>query len=126
MTTYQELVAQKAELDKQAAELAVKLESAKAEQKAEAIAHVRQVMCAMDVTLADLAPPRTKSAHTAKAPREARTSVNPLTGRKVPIKYRGVDDEGKPAAWSGRGLQPRWLRDAIAAGSKLESFEVAE
>ena len=27
--------------------------------------------------------------------------------------------------WSGRGPRPRWLRDAIAAGKKLEDFAVA-
>jgi DNA-binding protein H-NS len=38
--------------------------------------------------------------------------------KKAAPKYRGPD--GK--AWSGRGLQPRWLSSAIKEGKKLEDF----
>lgn len=30
--------------------------------------------------------------------------------------------DGKGNVWSGRGPRPHWLRDALAAGSSLESF----
>jgi DNA-binding protein H-NS len=43
-----------------------------------------------------------------------------LKGRKVAIKYR--DKSGN--TWAGRGVQPRWLRDKIKAGAKLEQFAV--
>ncbi len=36
-------------------------------------------------------------------------------------KFR--DAEGN--VWSGRGPRPRWLKDAIAAGKKMEDFAVA-
>ncbi|WP_310733677.1 H-NS family nucleoid-associated regulatory protein [Aquincola tertiaricarbonis] len=39
---------------------------------------------------------------------------------KPPVKYR--DESGN--TWSGRGLQPRWLKQALANGSALESFRV--
>ena len=45
---------------------------------------------------------------------------SPLTGRKVPVKYR--DRSGN--TWAGRGAQPRWLRDKLKAGAKLEDFAV--
>jgi hypothetical protein len=43
-----------------------------------------------------------------------------MKGRKVPIKYR--DKEGN--TWAGRGAQPRWLREKLKAGAKLEDFAV--
>ena len=39
-------------------------------------------------------------------------------GRKVAAKYR--DEHGN--TWAGRGLQPRWFKDAIAEGKTPESM----
>jgi DNA-binding protein H-NS len=38
----------------------------------------------------------------------------------VPPKYRNPNDASQ--TWAGRGLQPRWLKEAIKSGKKLESF----
>jgi DNA-binding protein H-NS len=38
--------------------------------------------------------------------------------RRIAPKYRGPAGE----LWSGRGLTPRWLRDAIKKGKKREDF----
>jgi DNA-binding protein H-NS len=43
-----------------------------------------------------------------------------LKGRKVPAKYR--DKSGN--SWAGRGAQPRWLREKLKEGAKLEDFSV--
>ena len=40
-------------------------------------------------------------------------------GRVAP-KYR--DPKDRSQTWAGRGLQPRWLKEAIKSGKKLESF----
>ena len=45
---------------------------------------------------------------------------HPLAGRKAPIKYR--DRAGNK--WSGRGAQPRWLREKLKGGAKLADFAV--
>jgi len=45
---------------------------------------------------------------------------SPLTGRKVPIKFR--DRSGN--TWAGRGAQPVWLREKLKAGAKLQDFAV--
>lgn len=45
-------------------------------------------------------------------------------GRKVPPKYR--NPENRSETWTGRGLQPRWLRAALKAGKKLEDFRIAK
>jgi DNA-binding protein H-NS len=43
-----------------------------------------------------------------------------LKGRKIAVKYR--DKSGN--TWAGRGVQPRWLRERLKAGAKLEQFAV--
>jgi DNA-binding protein H-NS len=53
----------------------------------------------------------------APAPRGGGSS---LKGRKVPVKFR--DRSGN--TWAGRGAQPRWLREKLKAGAKLEDFAV--
>jgi DNA-binding protein H-NS len=40
----------------------------------------------------------------------------------VPPKYRNPKDSSQ--TWAGRGLQPRWLKDAIKSGKKLEGFMI--
>ena len=40
--------------------------------------------------------------------------------QKVAAKYR----DGAGNSWSGRGLQPNWLKAAIAAGKKIEDFAI--
>lgn len=72
--------------------------------KADAIAKVRAYVADNELTVADVFPPK-----------KARTSGP--TGPVAP-KYRNA--EGK--TWTGRGMQPTWLREAIAAGATLESF----
>lgn len=54
-----------------------------------------------------------------KGNRAGRTHA--LKGKKVPAKYRGPDG----ATWSGRGLKPRWLADALNGGKQLEDFLIA-
>ena len=39
---------------------------------------------------------------------------------KAPAVVRYKDDKGN--TWVGRGKRPQWLRDALAAGKKLEEF----
>jgi DNA-binding protein H-NS len=40
---------------------------------------------------------------------------------KVAAKYR---DPASGKTWSGRGLKPRWLSEAIAAGKQLTDFSI--
>ncbi len=47
----------------------------------------------------------------------------PRAGGKVAPKYRNPDNAEQ--TWSGRGLRPVWLRDAMSArGAKLEDFAI--
>lgn len=106
MATLQELMAQKEALERQ-------IDQTRNQDRAEAIEKVRTLMTEYGLTAADLGA-RTS----AKA---ARKSRNPGTGGKVAAKYRNASTG---ETWSGRGLQPRWLKAALASGRKLTDFAV--
>jgi DNA-binding protein H-NS len=92
-----ELLAQKAALEQQ-------IEQAQREQRADAIAQIKTLMAAHGLTAADLS---------------ARAKGPARSGAKVAAKYR---DKASGDTWSGRGLQPRWLKAALASGKKLSDF----
>lgn len=100
MATLSELLAQKADLERQIAE------TQRAE-RAAAIAQVRELMSQHGLTLADIG---------ARA-----ANVAPPVRSKVPVKYR---DPATGQTWSGRGLQPNWLKAALAQGRSLADFTV--
>ena len=43
-------------------------------------------------------------------------------GTKVAPKFRNPDNSTE--VWSGRGLQPRWLRAAMKGGKSIEDFRI--
>ena len=106
MADLKQLLAQKAALDKQ-------IEDTKREQRDQAIAQVRELIQQHGLSMADLQPGR--------APAKTRTRAAAKSAGKVPVKYRNADTGD---TWSGRGLQPRWLKAAIEAGRKQEDFRV--
>ena len=102
MASLQELLAQKEALDREIART-------QKDERAAAIEQVRALMAQYGLTAADLSM------------RNAPKSKAAKTGRKVPAKYRnGSTGE----TWSGRGLQPKWLKAALASGKKLSDFAV--
>jgi DNA-binding protein H-NS len=98
MSTIQELLAQRAELEKKIAE-------AQRAAKADAIAKVKALMAEYGLSAADLA---------GKA-----ASVKAEGGKKVAAKYRDPDSG---QTWTGRGLKPKWLQAALAGGKSLSDF----
>lgn len=98
-----DLLAQRAELEKQIAET-------QRNERAEAVAQVRALMAQYGLTLADI------GSRSAAAPRPA---GNGKPRAKVAAKYR---DQITGQTWSGRGLQPNWLKAALAGGRKLSDF----
>ena len=101
MASLQELLAKKEALDRE-------IELTQRQEHSSAIAKVRALMSEYGLTLADLS---------SKNPVKSK----PEAGRKVAAKYRNTSTG---ESWSGRGLQPKWLKAAIAAGRKLEDFSV--
>jgi len=43
--------------------------------------------------------------------------------RRIPAKYRNPKDSSQ--TWTGRGKQPRWVRDELASGKKLTDLLAA-
>jgi DNA-binding protein H-NS len=41
---------------------------------------------------------------------------------KAPPKFRNPDNPSE--VWSGRGLQPRWLRAALGPGKSIDDFRI--
>lgn len=102
MTTPQQLLEQQARLE-------VQISTLQREQRDGAIAQIRTLMQAHALSAADLGDEA-----------KARKTKALKPSGKVTAKYRGPDGE----TWSGRGLRPRWLKAALAAGRKLEDFAV--
>jgi DNA-binding protein H-NS len=101
VASLQELIAQKEALE-------LEIERTKNKDRGEAIAKVRALMDEYGLTPADL------SAKRGPKPRAGK-------GNKVAAKYRNA---ATGDTWSGRGLQPKWLKAALGAGRKLTDFAV--
>lgn len=105
MATLNELIAQKAALEKE-------IESRRTQEREEAVSKVRALMSEHGLTLADLSQ---------RGSRGGGGSGSASKGSKVAAKYR---NSATGETWSGRGLQPKWLKAAIASGKSLADFAV--
>lgn len=94
-----ELLAKKAELDS-------KIEQLRKSARSEAIAQVKQIMADNGLTVEDITSGKARAVSSAK-------------GGKIAPKYRN-SETGE--TWTGRGLKPKWIENAIASGKKLEDF----
>lgn len=84
------------------------------------IARIREAIDHYGLTAADLSlEAKPARAAAARKPRKA-GAAKPAASAKAAAKYR--DEAGR--VWGGRGPRPKWLRDAIASGRKLEEFKV--
>lgn len=103
MATVAELLAQKAAIEKQLADV-------QREERASAIAQVKTLMSQHGLTLADISQRSSTS-----------STRGPKAGGKVAPKFRNA---ATGETWSGRGLQPKWLKAALASGRQLSDFAV--
>lgn len=95
-----ELLARKAELDQQIANM-------QREHRFGAIESVKSLMSEHGLTMADIG---------------GRGGVTKQrNGSKVAPKYR---NPASGETWSGRGLKPRWLSAAIGSGKSLADFAI--
>lgn len=99
MAKLTELLAQRASLDQQIAQT-------QREERQQAIAQIKTLMAEYGLNAADLS---------------TRAAKKTGSGAKVAAKFR---NKTTGESWSGRGLQPRWLKAALAAGKKLSDFAV--
>jgi DNA-binding protein H-NS len=96
-----------ADLLKQKAELERVIAQQQAEERGNALTQVRELMSTYGLSVSDLAPQRAPTRRTASK------------GLKVAAKYVNKDTG---EYWTGRGLQPKWLRAKLAEGAKLADF----
>ena len=120
--TIAELLAQKAAIEKQIIE-------AQRGERSEVVAKVRALMAEYGLTLADIGSKvvlgskvtqTRKTAFPAPAVKMSRSSKGKKTGKVAP-KYRDVTTG---QTWSGRGLQPNWLKAALATGRTIAEFKL--
>lgn len=111
MSSYQDLLAQKAKLEQQALELEKQLAEARRAERAGVIAQIKTLLSEHGLTVADLGIKAGK----------ASGGTNASAGRKVAPKYRNT---ATGETWTGRGLQPKWVQAAVAGGKKLEDFAI--
>ena len=114
MVTIQELLAQQAALAKQASALAEQIENARRSERAAVLNQIKALMTEHGVSLAELSG-------NGKAGRGARAAKSSPAGRKVAAKFRDAETGN---TWSGRGLQPNWLKAALQTGRQLQDFAV--
>ena len=105
MATIKELIAQKEALELQ-------IKTATAEGRNKAIEQVRALMAENGLSVSDLG---------GKGSGSASKNTKKTKPGKVAAKYRNTSTG---ESWSGRGLQPRWLKAALAGGKKIADFAV--
>lgn len=98
MSTYQDLLAQRAELER-------KIEEARKKELADAIGQIRALMQQYGITVADLG---------------GKSKATRSTGKVAP-KYR---DAATGATWTGRGRKPRWVEAALKSGKSLNDLAI--
>ena len=114
------------QLRKQIQALEAEAEKARRNEASEVIARIREAIAHYGLTAADLGlgggAKTVRVAHKkpGRKPGRPRKAATGTAGRKVAPKYR--DEKGN--TWAGRGKRPVWLRDALAAGRKLEDFAI--
>ena len=104
MSKLQELMAARMDIEK-------RIDEMQREERSGSIAKVRALMAEFGLTAADIS---------GKAP-GGRVSGAAKPKGKVAAKYHNA---ATGDSWSGRGLQPRWLKAALAAGAKVTDFAV--
>jgi DNA-binding protein H-NS len=110
-TSYADLLAQKAALEKQSAAIEKQIQDAQRSERAGVLNQIKALMSQHDLTIEDLG---------ANAGAASKKSAN--AGKKVAAKYR---NPSTGETWTGRGLQPKWLQAAIASGQQVEEFAIA-
>lgn len=109
--TYAELLAKREELRKLSASLDKQLENARRESAAEAIKQIKMLMTQHGITAQDLG----------QLGLGKQDAKHANAGVKVAPKYKHpVTGE----TWTGRGIKPKWMQNAIAQGATMESFKI--
>lgn len=110
-------------LRSQVTDLQRKIEEIKVRDRNKVLSEIRSSMEAYDITLGDLQKagrkPRNKKSESVAMPKTLANKKRSLP--RPPIKFLGPNG----STWTGRGVMPKWLREAIASGRSKEEFSVS-
>lgn len=84
------------------------------------VTRIREAIATYGLTASDLGFAVKKAATPTAPSKRSKSSVKVRPAQKIAPKYR--DEAGN--TWTGRGLKPRWLTAALAAGRKIEEFAI--
>lgn len=111
-----DLLAKQAEIQRQLQAVERQIKESHLAQRAEVITKIKALMAEHGLTVEDIGI-NSKG----KAKGKAAPGGHALAGKSVAPKYK---DPSTGQTWTGRGLQPRWLKAALAAGRKIEEFTI--
>lgn len=116
MSTLLSIQAQIADLQQKAAQI-------KSKEYASTLADIQAKMKAFGITVADLKaalnkPTAGRKGRKVAAEKPSSKRSSKLAGVKVEPKYRNTDGQ----TWTGRGVAPKWVSEAIAAGRSKDEF----
>lgn len=103
----QDLLAQRAAIE-------AEIQRLQSESRGQAIAKIKAIMAEHGLTAADISGRVSPATETSGAGKKG-----PKAGGTVAPKYR---NQASGETWTGRGLQPKWLKAAIEGGAKIEDF----
>lgn len=109
--SYDQLIALKAKVDKA-------LEAKKTEHVGQVRAQIQAQLEKAGLSVAEVLG---HDVPTSSSP-SSHKQRGPAKGSKVAPKFRNPKNPDQ--TWSGRGLKPRWLQEALDRGQKLESFKI--
>lgn len=104
------------EVQKQIEALQKEAEALKAAEREGVIERMKEAIAVYDITAADLGLSGGPGYSRKKAAK--RSTKASKQGAAATAAY----SDGKGNTWGGRGPRPRWLKEALAAGAKLEEF----
>lgn len=117
-TPYEDLLQKRAEIEREVAEVDRQLREAQIAHRQEGISKLKVIITEYELGIADVT-----SAFSKVAIRGSKGPAGGRSGTKVEPKFR---NSATGETWSGRGLQPTWLKNALASGKSLDEFKIAQ
>ena len=111
------------QLKKQIEALSQQAEAVRRKEVAGVVARIKEAIEAYELTAEDLGFGQARgAANGGRTAARKRTATGGRRRSNVASQPRYRDESGN--VWGGRGPRPKWLREAISAGRKLEEFAV--
>jgi DNA-binding protein H-NS len=104
----------KKQLEKRLADVQKALKAVEAKERKAAKKAAEQAAAKFGFSLAELTQPA----------QGAKRGPARKTGPKTQLPPKYADPQDKTKTWTGRGRQPQWFKDAVAAGTDPKTLEI--